>query len=55
MVINPLKIKNKNIFSELLLSVPYSLLIIPAVTYSKAKIQKKLILNENKGKSGIYR
>lgn len=43
------------IFNELLLSVPYSLLIIPIVTYSNANIYKKNIMTENKGKSGIYR
>lgn len=43
------------IFSELLLSVPYFLLIIPVVTYSNANIYKKNIMTENKGKSGIYR
>ena len=37
-------------------SIPHnkSLNIIPAVIYSNAKEQKRFILNENRGKCGIY-
>jgi hypothetical protein len=37
-----------------LLYVPYSLLIIPAVTYSNADILKKKISDENNSKCGVY-
>jgi hypothetical protein len=42
------------VFSELL-SVDFCLFIVPAVTYSKPDLQEKLIKEENRGKSGVYR
>jgi len=39
------------IFNELLLSVDFCLLIMPAVTYCNPEIQKEQIIKENKGKS----
>jgi hypothetical protein len=39
------------IFNELLLSVDFCLLIMPAVTYCNPEIQKEEIIKENKGKS----
>ena len=44
------------LFYELLLSLDSAFLfIMPAVTYCNPEIQKAQILNENKGKSGVYR
>lgn len=44
------------LFYELLLSLdPAFLFIMPAVTYCNPEIQKAQILNENKGKYGVYR
>jgi hypothetical protein len=33
----------------------YNLLIVPAMIYTNAEIEKSLILQENKGKAGVYR
>ncbi len=42
------------IFNELLLSVDFCLLIMPAVTYCNPEIQKEQIIKENKGKSFLW-
>ncbi len=33
----------------------YNLLIVPVMIYTNAEIEKSLILQENKGKAGVYR